>query len=118
MDYITKLSKETDPSIYKYRLLNLINNWGRITLFTGKSMRDTYINFETAILAKKNGFNWPCFYYATYKGNGIVSIHLNTKSGRRISILDNGLDFRLLIIKLEEELERLSREYRDEFDKL
>lgn len=30
----------------------------------------------------------------------------------------NGLDFRLLIIKLEEELERLSREYRDEFDKL
>lgn len=65
MDYITKLSKETDPSIYKYRLLNLINNWGRITLFTG-----------------------------------------------------NGLDFRLLIIKLEEELERLSREYRDEFDKL
>lgn len=67
MDYITKLSKETDPSIYKYRLLNLINNWGRITLFTGKSMRDTYINFETAILAKKNGFDWPCFYYATYK---------------------------------------------------
>lgn len=53
MDYITKLSKETDPSIYKYRLLNLINNWGRITLFTGKSMRDTYITFETAILAKK-----------------------------------------------------------------
>lgn len=51
MDYITKLSKETDPSIYKYRLLNLINNWGRITLFTGKSMRDTYITFETAILA-------------------------------------------------------------------
>nr|DAK75032.1 MAG TPA: hypothetical protein [Crassvirales sp.] len=46
MDYITKLSKETDPSIYKYRLLNLINNWGRITLFTGKSMRDTYITFE------------------------------------------------------------------------
>ena len=46
-------------------------------------MRDTYITFETAILAKKNG-----------------------------------LDFRLLIIKLEEELERLSREYRDEFDKL
>lgn len=48
MDYITKLSKETDSSIYKY----------------------------------------------------------------------NGLDFRLLILKLEEELERLSREYRDEFDKL
>lgn len=55
MDYITKLSKETDPSIYKYRLLNLINNWGRITLFTGKSMKDTYITFETAILAKKIG---------------------------------------------------------------
>lgn len=54
----------------------------------------------------------------TREGNGIVSIHLNTKSGRRISILDNGLDFRLLIIKLEEELERLSREYRDELDKL
>lgn len=55
MDYITKLSKETDPPIYKYRLLNLINNWGRITLFTDKSMRDTYITFETAILAKKIG---------------------------------------------------------------
>ena len=54
----------------------------------------------------------------TREGNSIVSIHLNTKSGRRISILDNGLDFRLLIIKLEEELERLNREYRDEFDKL
>lgn len=53
MDYITKLSKETDPSIYKYRLLNLINNWGRLTLFTSKSMRDTYINFETTILAKR-----------------------------------------------------------------
>lgn len=102
MDYITKLSKETDPSIYKYRLLNLINNWGRLTLFTSKSMRDTYITFEKE----------------TKEGNGIVSIHLNTKSGRRISILDNGLDFRLLIIKLEEELEHLSREYRDEFDKL
>lgn len=102
MDYITKLSKETDPSIYKYRLLSLINNWGRITLFTDKSMRDTYITFEKE----------------TREGNSIVSIHLNTKSGRRISILDNGLDFRLLIIKLEEELERLSREYRDEFNKL
>lgn len=41
MDYITKLSKETDPSIYKYRLLNLINNWGRITLLIGRSMKDT-----------------------------------------------------------------------------
>lgn len=80
MDYITKLNKETDPSIYKYRLLNLINNWGRLTLFTGKSMKDTYITKE-----------------------------LKTT---------NGLDFRLLIIKLEEELERLSREYRDEFNKL
>ena len=40
MDYITKLSKETDPSIYKYRLLNLINNWGRITLFTGIGVED------------------------------------------------------------------------------
>ena len=57
MDYITKLSKETDPSIYKYRLLNLINNWGRLTLFTSKSMRDTYINFDKANLAKKNGFD-------------------------------------------------------------
>lgn len=54
----------------------------------------------------------------TRESNSIVSIHLRTKSGGEISIPDNGLDFRLLIIKLEEELERLNREYRDEFDKL
>lgn len=54
----------------------------------------------------------------TRESNSIVSIHLHTKSGGEISIPDNGLDFRLLIIKLEEELERLNREYRDEFNKL
>lgn len=29
MDYITKLSKETDASIHKYILLGLINHWER-----------------------------------------------------------------------------------------
>lgn len=52
------------------------------------------------------------------EGNTIISICLRNKSGSEISISDNGLDFRLLITKLEEELECLSREYRDEFDKL
>lgn len=52
------------------------------------------------------------------EGNSIVSICLHNGSGPNIEISDNGLDFRLLIIKLEEELERLTKEYRDEFSKL
>jgi hypothetical protein len=52
------------------------------------------------------------------EGNIIISICLRNESGSEIEISDNGLDFRLLIIKLEEELRRLSEEYRDEFNKL
>lgn len=40
-------------------------------------MKDTYITFETAILAKKNGFNWPCFYYATYKRKFPTTLEYN-----------------------------------------
>lgn len=72
MDYITKLSKETDPSIYKYRLLSLINNWGRITLFTGKSMKDTYITFETAILAKRMDLIGPVSTMLRIKENFLL----------------------------------------------
>ena len=25
-------------------------------------MKDTYVTFETAVLAKKKGFNWSCSY--------------------------------------------------------
>lgn len=52
------------------------------------------------------------------EGSIISSICLRNGSETEIEISDNGLDFRLLIIKLEEELRRLTEEYRDEFNKL
>ena len=76
MDYITKLSKETDASIHTYILLDLINHWERRFLI-----------------------------------NLLNILYLNTLKSEPIHFSEEQL-------KKLEELERLSREYRDEFDKL
>lgn len=52
------------------------------------------------------------------EGNRITSIKFRVSSGLPIEFAHNGLDFHLLLIKLQEELERLYEENKREFKKL
>lgn len=50
--------------------------------------------------------------------NKITSIRFLVSSGLPIEFAHNGLDFHLLLVKIQEELERLYKENKEEFKEL
>lgn len=50
--------------------------------------------------------------------NKLTTISICGPSRLTIDIPNNGLDFNLILLKIEDELERLCKEYKEEFEQL